>query len=78
MSHRVLEPAERFCVAFSGDLDATVPEIAHPTRDPFAAGGIGGEVPKADALDASADEISPRHTHRPYDSIRRLALIARA
>src|SRR5690348_16564465 len=58
-----LEPVDRFGIAFGHDLDAAVGEVPHPAVQAFAARGVFGEEPEADALHASGDRVAPRDAH---------------
>src|SRR5581483_3350287 len=78
VAHGVLEPADRLGLALGGDFHAAVVAVADPAGDALARGRVGREVSEPDALDAPAEEISSRHAHRPYDSIRRFVRTSRA
>ena len=62
-SHRALEPLHGVGVALRDDLHAAIRKIAHPPRHAFALRGCLREIPEADALNPTADEISPCDAH---------------
>jgi CheY-like chemotaxis protein len=57
------EPFERFGLPFRLDLDTAVRGIGHPSLEPLARRRSLGEEAKADALNASADEVVPGRPH---------------
>src|SRR5262249_15908478 len=63
LANASLEPFDGFSLAFSGDFDTAVGKVAHPSVHPFANPRRPDEKTEADALDASADQISTREAH---------------
>src|ERR1051326_5753823 len=63
VANRLLEARHRFRFAFRGDFDTSVRQVAHPPLDAFAHRRVFGEKPKADALNASADQVPPCDSH---------------
>ncbi len=58
--NRALESFDRIGVAFGGDLDAAIRQVAHPAGHRFALGRPDSEEAEADPLHASGDEIAAR------------------
>src|SRR5437660_3377629 len=58
-----LESLDCFRVAFRSDLDAAVGKVTHPAVHAFAHRRRFDEETEADALDASADQVSTREAH---------------
>src|SRR5205823_15110442 len=67
VAHRTLESIHRVGIAFGGDFDAAVGQVAHPPVDPFAHRRRFREEPESDALHAAADDISTRDAHLRID-----------
>jgi len=61
--HVPLEAVECVRLAFRRDLDSAVGKISHPAVQTLAHCRRFGEEAEADALDASADQISTREAH---------------
>ena len=67
VAHRTLESIHRVGIAFGGDFDAAVGQVADPPVDPFAHRRRFREEPESDALHAAADDISTRDAHLRID-----------
>ena len=63
VSHVPLEAFERVRIAFRGNFDAAVGKISNPAVQTFTHRRRFGKEAEADALDASADQISTREAH---------------
>src|SRR5262249_20417365 len=58
-----LKALEGFEIAFRQDLDAAVGTVRDPPVQPFQHRSIFDEKPKADALNAAADQVPARDPH---------------
>jgi hypothetical protein len=63
LANASLEPFDGLRLAFRGDFDAAVGKVAHPPVYAFTNRRRLDEETEADALDASADQISTREAH---------------
>src|SRR5262245_46542113 len=64
VTHLTFESRDGLAVAFRANLHAPVRQIRHPAVQPLASRDRLGEIPKADSLHPSDDDVAPSEKHR--------------